>query len=87
MKSTRWVNIYPITDGAESARNISSWTTREHADKFASPDREACLRIEYEKGDGLIKEEGPGISKIIITNFGPWKPPTVEVMMENQNGL
>ena len=41
-----WVNIYP--DGIPRAHR-----TRELADKYAGPNRIACVRVEYEEGEGL----------------------------------
>lgn len=41
-KHVKWVNVYPTTHA-----------TREEADKRALPSRIACVRIEFEEGEGL----------------------------------
>jgi len=41
-----WVNIYP-------AGTPAAHSTRELADKYAGHDRIACVRVEYEEGEGL----------------------------------
>lgn len=41
-KHVRWVNIYP-----------SAQETREGADAQAHTDRIACIRVEFEEGEGL----------------------------------
>lgn len=46
-KRVVWVNVYPYTDGARC------YETREKADRIASSDRIACIRVEFEEGEGL----------------------------------
>lgn len=41
-----WVNIYPI--GVPATHH-----TKEQADEYARSDRIACVRVEYEEGEGL----------------------------------
>ena len=41
-----WANIYP-------AGTPAAHSTREQADKHAGHDRIACVRVEYEEGEGL----------------------------------
>ena len=41
-RHVRWVNVYPTTH-----------VTREEADERALPSRIACIRIEFEEGEGL----------------------------------
>lgn len=44
-----WVNIY--SDGSRCSP--SAHRTRERADEYARHDRIACVRVEYEEGEGL----------------------------------
>lgn len=43
---TVWVNIY--TDGL-----LSTWPTKDEADKWAMRDRAACVPLTYTEGEGL----------------------------------
>lgn len=45
-KHVRWLNVYPTGLGR-------LYLSREEADRFSSPNRIACIRIEYEEGEGL----------------------------------
>lgn len=54
----RWVNFYPpCANDRLSAGNhpwrTTSWNTREDADKNAMPNRWACIRVEFDNGDGI----------------------------------
>jgi hypothetical protein len=42
-KQVRYVNIYPLTDAF-------AYECKNHAEKYASPNRLACIRVEYEEG-------------------------------------
>jgi len=44
-----WINIYPVCSGCSP----SGHRTRERADEYARPNRIACVRVEYEEGEGL----------------------------------
>lgn len=58
MKHVRWVNFYPPTDGnGPSQWATTSWKTREWADKHAARGRLACVRVEFEDGDGLSESD------------------------------
>ena len=46
VKHIRWVNVYDI-------KNPRSHPTKEKADKYAGTNRIACIKIEYEEGEGL----------------------------------
>ena len=46
-KHVRWVNVYL------DQREIRLHTTKEHADESAAHGRIACIRIEFEDGEGL----------------------------------
>lgn len=55
---TRWVNFYPPAPlGGEHPWRTTSWFTREDADRFARPGRIACVRVEFENGDGLSLDD------------------------------
>ena len=45
-KHVRWVNFNP-------AGLASDYLTREDADQYANPTRIACVRVEFEDGEGL----------------------------------
>ena len=45
-KHVRWVNVYSHGDW-------SDYEDRESADRFATSTRIACIRIEFEEGEGL----------------------------------
>ena len=45
-KHVRWVNFYPYGCAGKHR-------TRDEADDFAAEDRIACIRVEFEEGEGL----------------------------------
>ena len=45
-----WVNIYRSHSGYI---DIGSHESRESADRYAAPDRLACIRVEFKEGEGL----------------------------------
>ena len=47
VRHKRWVNIYHTPSG------YAPYLTREEADKKAAPTRIACIKIEFEEGEGL----------------------------------
>lgn len=46
-KHVRWVNVY------EPTRVTPLYESKQEADTFAAPERLACIRIEFEEGEGL----------------------------------
>lgn len=60
MTEVRWVNFYPPCDDVASGDpwRTTPWVTRELADAYARSSRVACVRVEFDHGQGL-KEESP----------------------------
>jgi len=46
-KQAYWINVYPLAFGAER------FETKDQADRGCGPNRIACVRVEFEEGDGL----------------------------------
>lgn len=68
MKYVRWVNFYPPTDGnGPESWNTTSWISYCLAEKYAKLGRIACIRVEFETGEGIQNE------KVATTNIGSRK--------------
>lgn len=50
-KKVRWINVYESENGHGTW--VSIWSSKELADQKAALSRVACIRVEYEEGEGL----------------------------------
>lgn len=55
----RWVNFYPPCDSTAGAHpwRTTSWFSRADAERHARPGRIACVKVEFNEGDGLSDKE------------------------------